>query len=168
MLIQVLHYVYTLHIYCEYWVKLADIRLWAAQVNLEAFSKLNWLLWWKLWRWNHISLVNKSAKPLMGGYQNVIWYFFIFWCLFSFLIPAKLLLTGRQLGQSKRPGRRIIDWLEVKGPSGPQLLVCGPSGLLDFVLRALRTLRPCDDDSIVHMYVRCMSKMGTNGRKAEF
>ena len=49
------------------------------------------------------------------------------------------------------------------------LEVCGPSGLLDFVLRALRALRPCDDDSIVHMYVRCMfvrcmSKMGTYGR----
>ena len=27
---------------------------------------------------------------------------------------------------------------------GPQLLVGGPSGRLDFVLRALRALRPCD------------------------
>ena len=34
--------------------------------------------------------------------------------------------------------------LEVRGPSGPQLLVGGPSGRLDFVLRALRALRPCD------------------------
>ena len=34
--------------------------------------------------------------------------------------------------------------LEVKGPSGPQLLVGGPSGRLDFVLRALRALTPCD------------------------
>ena len=40
--------------------------------------------------------------------------------------------------------------LEVKGPSGPQLLVCGPSGLLDFVLRALRALRPCDPRRCVH------------------
>ena len=32
--------------------------------------------------------------------------------------------------------------LEVRGPSGPQLLVGGPSGRLDFVLRALRALRP--------------------------
>ena len=32
--------------------------------------------------------------------------------------------------------------LEVRGPSGPQLLVGGPSGHLDFVLRALRALRP--------------------------
>ena len=34
--------------------------------------------------------------------------------------------------------------LEVRGPSGPQLLVGGPSGQLDYVLRALRALRPCD------------------------
>ena len=34
--------------------------------------------------------------------------------------------------------------LEVRGLSGPQLLVGGPSGRLDFVLRALRALRPCD------------------------
>ena len=34
--------------------------------------------------------------------------------------------------------------LEVWGPSGPQLLVGGPSGQLDFVLRALRALRPGD------------------------
>ena len=33
--------------------------------------------------------------------------------------------------------------IEVRGPSGPQLLVGGPSGHLDFVLRALRALRPC-------------------------
>ena len=32
--------------------------------------------------------------------------------------------------------------LEVRGPSGPQLLVGGPSGRLDFVLRALWALRP--------------------------
>ena len=34
--------------------------------------------------------------------------------------------------------------LEESGPVGPLLLVGGPSGLLDFVLRALRPLRPCD------------------------
>ena len=34
--------------------------------------------------------------------------------------------------------------LEVYWPSGPQLLVVGPSGWLDFVLRALWALRPCD------------------------
>ena len=34
--------------------------------------------------------------------------------------------------------------LEVYGPSGPQLLLGGPSGRLDFVLRALRALRPGD------------------------
>ena len=32
--------------------------------------------------------------------------------------------------------------LEVRGPSGPQLLLGGPSGQLDFVLRALWVLRP--------------------------
>ena len=32
--------------------------------------------------------------------------------------------------------------LEVRRPTGPQLLVGGPSGWLDFVLRALRALRP--------------------------
>ena len=32
----------------------------------------------------------------------------------------------------------IIKTLQVRGPSGPQLLVGGPSGQLDFVLRALR------------------------------
>ena len=37
-----------------------------------------------------------------------------------------------------------IEALEVRGPSGPQLLVGGPSGWLDFVLRALRALRPWD------------------------
>ena len=35
----------------------------------------------------------------------------------------------------------IIIILEVRGPSGPQLLVGGPSGQLDLVLRALRALR---------------------------
>ena len=41
--------------------------------------------------------------------------------------------------------------LEVQGPSGPQLLVCGPSGLFDFVLRALWALRPCDpcNDAVI-------------------
>ena len=34
--------------------------------------------------------------------------------------------------------------VEVLGPSGPQLLVGGPSGQLDFILRALRALRPSD------------------------
>ena len=29
------------------------------------------------------------------------------------------------------------------------LLVCGPSGLLDFVLRALQALRPCDRHTVV-------------------
>ena len=38
--------------------------------------------------------------------------------------------------------------LEVRGPSGPQLLVGGPSGHLDFVLRALRALRPCHPDGV--------------------
>ena len=37
---------------------------------------------------------------------------------------------------------RIMMLLEVRGPSGPQLLVGGPSGWLDFVLRALQALRP--------------------------
>ena len=37
---------------------------------------------------------------------------------------------------------RNIIRLEVRGPSGPQFLVGGPSGRLDFVLRALRALRP--------------------------
>ena len=32
--------------------------------------------------------------------------------------------------------------LEVRGPSGPQLLFGGPSGWLDFVFRALWALRP--------------------------
>ena len=40
--------------------------------------------------------------------------------------------------------------LEVSGPVGPQLLACGPSGLLDIVLRALRALRPCDPRRCVH------------------
>ena len=34
------------------------------------------------------------------------------------------------------------------GPSGPRLLVGGPSGLLDFVLRALQALRPCDPRNV--------------------
>ena len=38
----------------------------------------------------------------------------------------------------------IIVKLEVRWPSGPQLLVGGPSGHLDFVLRALWALRPSD------------------------
>ena len=38
----------------------------------------------------------------------------------------------------------IIGQLEVWGPSGPWLLGCGPSGLLDNVLHALWVLRPCD------------------------
>ena len=46
--------------------------------------------------------------------------------------------------------------LEVRGPSGPQLLVGGPWGRLDFVLRALWALRPCDprnDVVSVHMVI---------------
>ena len=62
--------------------------------------------------------------------------------------------------------------LEVQGPSGPQLLVWGPSGLLDFVLRALRALRPCDPrhhyDYVRCMYDACQKWGQTNGRKAEF
>ena len=46
--------------------------------------------------------------------------------------------------QCKTPYLQVEVW----GPSGPRLLVGGPSGrllaLLDFVLRALRALRPCD------------------------
>ena len=34
--------------------------------------------------------------------------------------------------------------IEVQGPPWPRLLVGGPSGPLDFVLCALRVLRPCD------------------------
>ena len=47
--------------------------------------------------------------------------------------------------------KRNIFILEVWGPSGPQLLVCGPSGLFDFVLLALRALRPCDpcNDAVI-------------------
>ena len=42
----------------------------------------------------------------------------------------------------------IIIYWKFRGPSGPQLLVCGPLGLLDFVLRALRALRPCDPRNV--------------------
>ena len=35
---------------------------------------------------------------------------------------------------------QIYILLEVRGPSGPQLVVGGPSGRLDFVLRALGDL----------------------------
>ena len=43
--------------------------------------------------------------------------------------------------------------LDVTGPfrcSGARILAGGPSGLLDFVLRALRALRPCDPRSCAH------------------
>ena len=52
-----------------------------------------------------------------------------------------------------RPSSNIMTKLEVWGPSEPRLLSDGPSGLLNFVLRALRALRPRDprngDDWIV-------------------
>ena len=49
---------------------------------------------------------------------------------------------------------RNIIRLEVRGPSGPQFLVDGPSGQLDFVLRTLWALRPCDPRNDV-VSMRC-------------
>ena len=57
--------------------------------------------------------------------------------------------------------------LEVRGPSGPQLLVGGPLGQLDFVLRALRALRPCDPrNDVVIVRVRWGKK--SDGRTRRF
>ena len=41
--------------------------------------------------------------------------------------------------------------IEVKEPSGPRLLVDGPSDLLDFIIHALRALSPCDprNDAVI-------------------
>ena len=39
---------------------------------------------------------------------------------------------------------RYDDNLKSRWPSGPGLLGCGPSGLLDNVLHAVRALRRCD------------------------
>ena len=39
---------------------------------------------------------------------------------------------------------KLYIYQKFRGPSGPQLLVCGPSGLLDFVLCALWALRQCN------------------------
>ena len=50
--------------------------------------------------------------------------------------------TGLKMRRCK--GNDKYEVLEVRGPSRPQLLVGGPSGRLDFVLRALRALRPFD------------------------
>ena len=47
-----------------------------------------------------------------------------------------------------------IQILEVLGPSGPQLRVGGPLGLLDFVLRALWALRPCDPNITLRYAVK--------------
>ena len=52
--------------------------------------------------------------------------------------------------------------LEVSGPSGPQLLVGGSSGQLDFVLRALRALRP----RLTHQMAEILSR--TNQRTRRF
>ena len=57
--------------------------------------------------------------------------------------------------------------LEVQGPSGPQLLVVGPSGRLDIVLRALWALRPCDPRNDV-VRVRLVSvHMGEHAHKLQ-
>ena len=53
--------------------------------------------------------------------------------------------------------------LEVRGPSGPQLLLGGPLGRLDFVLRALRALRPFDPRNDV-VSVRMVSVRRTDQR----
>ena len=59
---------------------------------------------------------------------------------------------------------RNIIRLEVRGPSGPQLLAGGPSGRLDFVLRALWVLRPCDPHNWIVSLAHCLF-WSTNPKK---
>ena len=58
--------------------------------------------------------------------------------------------------------------LEVRGPSEPQLLVDGPWGRLDFVLRALRALRPrlTHQTCLTHRAAEILSRTNepTNGQ----
>ena len=49
---------------------------------------------------------------------------------------ARKTMKGNCLLHNSRRKEYILT-RSLRGPSGPQLLVCGPSGLLDFVLRAL-------------------------------
>ena len=54
---------------------------------------------------------------------------------------------------------RYYRILEVRGPSGPQLLVGGPSGHLVFVLCALRALRP----RLTHWAAEILSRTDEQG-----
>ena len=81
-------------------------------------------------------------------------------CFFVFVVGLMVIplhwSQTHSLGSSKEenPGCGPVSisisisiYWKFKGPSGPQLLVgglAGPSGRLDFVLRALLVLRPCD------------------------
>ena len=92
-------------------------------MNYEVILHRNW---WRVLRCCRMS--EWSMKPILGERK-----------------------CGKNLANKCEISLANIIWkTKSLGAPGPKLLVCGPSGLLDFVLHALRALRPCDPRRCVH------------------
>ena len=101
-----------------------------ALLMLDTVSVFSLLLWHlKIFIWNLECLVQGSRRCLYGCDRRG---------------RCKHRGGDRQDTASPWPHRVFITILKVSGSVGPRLLVGSPSGLLDFVLYALRALRPCD------------------------
>ena len=97
------------------------------------------ILWWQIGTMGATSAFNYSMDVLSKlfspfCFDNLLHFRIHHMCWWRELYPCpNINLSSRN-----------IVWLEVRGPSGPQLLVGGPSGRLDFVLRALCSPQFCD------------------------
>ena len=78
-----------------------------------------------------------------------------FWTKISLLMflgprgPLGTPLSISLIVSPQRKSRSPLQPYKSLEVQGPQLLVSGPSGRLDFVLRALRAFRPCDPRSVL-------------------
>ena len=89
--------------------------------------------------------------------------FTLFFCkaIFVMILCTFLAFNFQMCRCTKNEKYQVV---EVLGPSGPQLLVGGPSGRLDFVLRALRALGPCDShNDVVSVRTLTMRYFSTDG-----
>ena len=94
--------------------------------------------WWlRIWSWPWRLFVARRIERLAALSRR---------CALIFLAKHLTIISSSYVFICHDMKFRIIPnniiKLEVRGPSGPQLLVGGLSGRLDFVLRALRALRP--------------------------
>ena len=103
--------------------------------------------------WTYVNLTEHSESPLLlhisppvstmyidTSYLGILDQMEHWFILDDFLI---LNVLKKYIIAIYGSGDKYEPW-EVLGPSGPRLLGCGPSGLLDNVLHALRALTPCD------------------------